>query len=138
MGYTPNDGYGLQPGVMWMPPDSDISVTCVRRSAARRRVHLRHMTNESKFTPVKPDSSSCRAWSSLVAPVKPDSPTLRAWSSLVGPVKPNFFRVFISRVKSSFEVQVKSSGASTRRGGSADIELNGTVLRTTADVITRE
>ena len=56
MGYTPNDGYGLQLCVMWMPPDSDISVTCVRRSAARRRVHLRHMTNESKFTPVKSDS----------------------------------------------------------------------------------
>ena len=104
VGYTPTDGYRLQLCVMWMPPEATSRSRACAAALRGASVYLRHMTNESKFTPVKP----------------------------------NFFLVVISRVKSLFEVQVKSSGASTKRGGSADIELNGTVLRTTADVITRE
>ena len=62
MGYTPNDGYGLQLCVMWMASRRrHLGVDRSRACAAALRgasVHLRHMTNESKFTPVQSDSFS--------------------------------------------------------------------------------
>jgi hypothetical protein len=75
VGYTPNDGYGLQFCVMWMASRRrHLGVDRSRACAAALRgasVHLRHVTNESKFTPVQSDSF----WVSGLVVISVASPT---------------------------------------------------------------